>query len=184
MLHSNVCLFFLPLYRNNSIIKDLAAFKDVEVHTIRGVNPENILAYLRGNSCHLEVLIIHAGTNYLGTKGEWNLYRNFKKGKISETNYNGSIVSMNPLPANGMAETFQNIINIVHSTNQDITILISAIIPRLCDFERRNDTRMIYNRLLQTFNSQCNVFYIPTYRPFLDKNKSPIKEYFMPDGYT
>ena len=194
-----VRLFLFPLTEitkaviiGDSITKDLAALKNVEVHTVRGATPENIQTYLQGNLVNLlsqyqvDVLIIHVGTNYLGTKGEWNLYRNHKKGKMSDTSFKESIALMNPLPANGTAihfrEIFQSIINTIRSVNQNITILISAIIPRPWDFERRNDIRMIYNKLLQNFNSQSDVFYIPTYRPFLDKSKSPIEDYFMPDG--
>ena len=132
------------------------------------------------NRLHPEVIIIHVGTNYLGTKQEWSLYPNLVKGKLSETNYKQSIKRQNPLPENGTAihfrDTFQRIIDTIRTNNWDVTILISAIIPRPWDYGRRNNVRIIYNRILQNLNSQPGVFYIPTYRPFLDRNKSLMTE--------
>ena len=172
--------------------KDLTQLKDVEVHTIRGATPETVLSYLQSkvsfllNQLRPEVIIIHVGTNYLGTKDEWSLYLNLVKGKLSETNYKEFIKCQNPLPANGTAlhfrDTFQRIIDTIRINNHDVTILISAIIPRPWDHERRNNVRIIYNGILQNLNSQRGVFYIPTYRPFLDRNKNPLTECFLPDG--
>ena len=176
----------------DSIVKDLATLKDVEVHTIRGATQIDILKYLKSkgknimNQCNPKVLIIHVGTNHLGTKREWGLYRDYRLGNISEINFKNAIDCLNPMPANGTAtqfhDTFCDIISTIHSTNPEITVLISSILPRPWDFERRSETRMIYNRLLKTLNSKENVFYIPSYRPFLDQNKNINQDCFMPDG--
>ena len=123
--------------------KNVTALKDVEVHYLRGATPETILLYLQSNLANLlhlwhpEAIVIHAGINYLGTKDEWTLYLNFINGKLFEANYSGSMKLLTPLPANGttILDTFQGIINLICTMNQEVTILISAIIPSSWDFE-------------------------------------------------
>ena len=78
--------------------------------------------------------MIHVGTNYIGSKNEWFLYRNFKSSKLTPTEYQQQLIKMNPPPASGTAanfqQTFVNLIDEIRLINDNAQIIILAEIKR------------------------------------------------------
>ena len=70
----------------------------------------------------------------------------------------------------------------IKGINKEVVILISAIIPRTWDHDRRHLVRKSYNQILKKFGSEEKGFFIPSYKPFYDKSKSLKKELFDWDG--
>ena len=65
----------------DSMGKDIGDIKNTTIICQRGATPESLLAFVQGNHgiFHLrKTILIHVGTNYLGSKYEWQLYQNFK----------------------------------------------------------------------------------------------------------
>ena len=127
------------------------------------------------------------GTTWLSDKSEWALFLKLVNGLIDRDKYEKTIEAMNPPPAIGLASTFRDqyasIIDFIKSMNSEAIILVSAIIPRPWDHDRRNLVRMSYNMILENFNNPpSKVFFIHSYKPFL-ANSSAINEHlFNPDG--
>ena len=127
------------------------------------------------------------GTTWLSTKNEWLLYLRLVNGQIDRKEYNKALLSMNPPPAIGQAIVFRdkckNLIDFIKIVNPETMILLSTIIPRPWDHERRNLVRKSYNNILQKFKSNSNnVYFIPTYNPFIDNSKNLKQVLFHVDG--
>ena len=119
---------------------------------------------------------MHVGTTWLSAKEEWIMYLKLVNGQITKTEYNKILQQMNPPPAVGPAVEFRDhyakLIAFIKSVNPDVMILVSAIIPRPWDHERRNLVRICYNNLLKKFNSPSEkIYFIPTFKPFFEKSK-------------
>ena len=115
------------------------------------------------------------------------VYLKLVNGQIKKQEYNEILVSMNPPLAVGPAVVFRdnytNLIGFIKGVNPKATILVSAIIPRPWDHERRHLVRVCYNNLLKKFNSPSdNVYFLPTYNPFFDKSKNLKQDLYNVDG--
>ena len=148
-----------------------------------------MLSYLKENPStvhHYQVIVIHVGTNWLSTKIEFGLYLQFINDIITKESYEQQITSLNPAPANGPAtvfkDTIKEIIHLIKSQNQLAKILVSAIIPRSWDHDRRNLVRISYNNLLKNLAREENSYFIETYSPFFDGNKNLKSQLFSYDG--
>ena len=146
----------------------------------------NILRNVPSSIVNYRVIILHVGTNWLSQKDEWGLYLKLIKGHYSKEEYDSKIASLNPPPAIGSAnafrDTYQELINLITDINKEAVVLISAIIPRAWDHDRRHLVRKSYNQILKKLCSQDKIFFIPSYKPFFDKSKSLKKELFDWDG--
>ena len=169
--------------------KDIGDIKSTTSICCRGATPESLLAYVqenRGLFPQKKIILIHVGTNYLGSKYEWLLYQNFRNGKLSHAAYENQLRALNPLPASGTAlsfqRTFEQIITEIRKENKFAKIIISGIIPRVWDYDRQQLVLESYNNILRKFNS-CNfVYFIPTHKPFLTNTASVKQDLFQKDG--
>ena len=105
---------------------------------------------------------------------------------ITKEEYSAQLKELNPPPAVGNAiefkETYQSLIAAIREINNDAKIIVSAIIPRLWDHNRRHLVRNSYNSILHSLTSPKDVFYAPSFRPFFDKNQNLREELFDWDG--
>ena len=133
------------------------------------------------------VVVLHVGTNHFSKKSEWFLYTKYVNGRFSKQTYDQKIREINPPPALGTAITFrenyQSLIDLVKS-HTEAKILISAVIPRLWDQDRRHIVRKIYNEILRKMANvnNVNVYFSATYRPFFDKNRNLRADLYNKDG--
>ena len=171
----------------DSIGKDFPTWKNIEVVALRGATVPKATLYLRKNSHVLknkEIILLHLGTNHFSTKEEWLLFLKQQRQQISAHEYNLELSRLNPPPAIGLAADFRDqyvdLIKFVKSQS-NAKILISSILPRQWDHDRRDPVRRSYNRILEKFSSLENVFYIASYKPFFQG--SVLKEnLFQADG--
>ena len=133
-----------------------------------------------------QVIVLVVGTNWLSQKSEFALYLQLVNGVITEESYNQRLHHLNPPPANGPAlefkDTFQQILDLIKDINPQAKILISAIIPRKWDHDRRHLVRISYNNLLKKLADGKHIFFVQTYSPFFDKNKNLKMDLFSHDG--
>ena len=160
-----------------------------DVITRRGGTPKKAIDFIKENPTSIQnykIIILHVGTNWLSHKEEWGLYLKLANGLLSKEAYDSQLASLNPPPATGDArifrDTYQELIDLVRETNPIAIILISSIIPRAWDHDRRDLVRMSYNQLLKNLATQENVFFIRSYGPFFHKDKSLRKDLFDWDG--
>ena len=172
----------------DSMGKDIGVLKDTRVICQRGATPLSMLTFIRLNRdifSSPKIILLHVGTNYFGSKTEWSLFQNFKKGRISEPEYERQLKMLNPLPAartpSDFQKTFEDIIQEIRSINTVAQIIISGIIPRPYDYHRRKSDIEAYNLILHTFNSQHLIYYIPTFKPFLSNSLEIKEELFQED---
>ena len=163
--------------------------ENTKVITQRGGTPEKAIEFIESQPkvvSEYKVIILHVGTNWLSRKEEWSLYRRKVNGFFSEYEYREALCRLNPPPAIGDAirfrNTYQKLINLIRSLNGDAIILVSSIIPRWWDNDRRHGIRETYNKMLKAFNNQPNVFFIHSYRPFFDRNQNLKAHLFDKDG--
>ena len=173
----------------DSLTKDFFHMKNTKVITERGGTPQKALEFIREFPHAIKgykVIILHVGTNWLSGIPEWKLYLKMVNLRISREEYDAQISALNPPPAVGKAtkfrETYQKLIDLVKEINKEATILVSSIIPRLWDQERRHLVRKSYNNILHNFGEQDRVFFIPSYRPFFDCNRNLKSNLFNRDG--
>ena len=170
--------------------RSLTPIAHIDVITRPGASPQKILDFLKqrpGILPKYQIVIVHTGTTWLSAKNEWALYLKLVNSQIKKQEYNEILVSMNPPPAVGPAVVFRdnytNLIGFIKGVNPKATILVSAIIPRPWDHERRHLVRVCYNNLLKKFNSPSdNVYFLPTYNPFFDKSKNLKQDLYNVDG--
>ena len=159
------------------------------VITRSGATPSKVIGFIESYPNVVrgyKVIILHLGTNWLSGKLEWGLYLRMANKEITKEDYKNEIVSFNPPPANGPAETFreqfQELIDLIKRLNPTCKILISSIIPRLWDNDRRHLVRQSYNRILEKFGSQERVSFIRSYQPFFDNKRRLKAHLFIWDG--
>ena len=91
---------------------------------------------------------------------------------ITKDEYHKVLENLNPPPARGKATFFRDqytrLIYFVKTVNCQSTILISSIIPRPWDHDRRHLVRISYNNILKKLsNPPAKIFFITSYKPFL-----------------
>ena len=105
---------------------------------------------------------------------------------ISKEQYDQQISKLNPSSANGpkteFIDTFKEMINLIKGINKGAKILISAILPRMWDFDRRNLVRIEYNNILKKVAQEEEIYFIQSYSPFFDRNKNLKEDLFCNDG--
>ena len=160
-----------------------------EVVTMRGATPKKALEHIRrfpSTVKNYKVIILHFGTNCLSDKDEWGLYLKRMNSLISESDYDTKIARMNPplsiVEPDSFREAYQTLIGEIKTLNPDAKILISSIIPRLWDYERRDLVRRSFNEILRSFSTQQLTYFIPSYKPFFDKKQNLKRELFSWDG--
>ena len=160
-----------------------------KVITRRGGTPQKMAKYIETNPLLItgyQVIILNLGTNWLSGKEEWGLYLKLINSVITKETYETQLSRLNPPPALGNAldfkNSFQELVDLIKSINKEAVILVSSIIPRQWDHNRRHLVRISYNQILRRFNDQPNVFFIPSYKPFFDENKNLKSELFDRDG--
>ena len=160
-----------------------------EAVTYKGGNTPKMLDLIKSDPNLIqgyEVIVLHLGTNWLSGMEEWGLYLKMVNKVITKESYNTQLRLLNPPPALGKAQTFkdqyQELIDLIKFINKEVTILVSSIIPRSWDHDRRHPVRNIYNKILKSFNKQSRVFFIPSFRPFFDANNNLKCELFDHDG--
>ena len=81
---------------------------------------------------------------------------------ISTECYREELAKLNPPSANGSAivfrDTFAEIINFIKASNPQARILLSALLPRKWDHERRNLIRISYNNILKKWQMVQKLF--------------------------
>ena len=159
------------------------------VITRRGGTPEKAIDFIKSRPSIVsgyQVIVLHVGTNWLSKKEEWALYLKKVMGELSQEEYRNELNKLNPPPAIGDAHrfihTYQHLVDLIRSINPNATILVSGIIPQFWDNDRRYHIRVTYNKMLKKFNSQPNVFFIPSYRPFFNKDHQLKTDLFDYDG--
>ena len=162
---------------------------NTRVITRRGGIPKKLIEYVRNRPDKFKgykVIILHVGTNWLSKKEEWALYLRMVNGQFTKEEYTAELAKLNPPPAIGDAnrfrEEYQELVDLIRNINRQATILVSAIIPRLWDNKRRFHIRNTYNRMLKEFNSQPNIFFIPSDWPFFTKSHDLKSDLFDYDG--
>ena len=159
----------------DSMVKGFHELRKTDVIMRRGADPLRMLKYLEDNT-HLlkmqyKIVILHIGTNYFSTKEEWGQYLNFINDQCTFEDYNDYLYYHAPNPAKGSANNFKviilRIINLINSYTNAL-ILISGIIPRPWDNDRRGNIIATYNRMLRSIQNPY-VLYINTPKLFLDQ---------------
>ena len=132
----------------DSLTKNFFRMENTKVITQRGGTPEKAIEFIESQPkvvSEYKVIILHVGTNWLSRKEEWSLYRRKVNGSFSEYEYREALCRLNPPPAIGDAirfrNTYQKFINLIRSLNSDAIILVSSIIPRWWDNDRRHGIR-------------------------------------------
>ena len=164
--------------------------KHTKVITRRGGSPQKAIDFLKDNPEAIKgykVVVLHVGTNCFSTRHEWGLYLQLVNEQISQDVFDRKLTELKPPEAIGTPEsfkdTYQKLIDLVRALNKEATVLVSAILPRFWDHPRRHLIRKSYNRILEEFNAQPNVFFIYSYRPFFDRNQNLKQNLFEPDGH-
>ena len=161
-----------------------------EIITRPGATPKKILSFLERNLSlvtNYKTVVLHFGINWLSAKEEWGLYLKLINQEISLDQYNKELQDLNPPPATGTATDFrdqyQQVIEHVQMRNPGAIILVSSIIPRPWDYQRRHLVCISYNKILKSFNnSSTGIFYIHSFKPFFDPFQTLKKELFDVDG--
>ena len=157
----------------DSITKDLYDICHTDIITKKGADVTRMHSYVAQNPQVVQgynVITLHIGTNWLSKKEEWFLYLDYVNNQINQNIFLLNLSQLDLKPAIGQADQFQkdflNLINTIQYLNSKATILISSILPRKWDFDRRDLVRQSYNSILQNFNKLNSVYYIKTSKPF------------------
>ena len=170
------------------MIKGFHPLRKTDVVMRRGADPLRMLKYLQVNTYlfkrKYKVILLHIGTNHFSTKEEWGQYLNLVNDQCTWEEYNNFLSYFSPNPAKGSAnafkEIFGRIINLINR-HTNALILISGIIPRPWDDDRRGAIIATYNKMLRSLNDR-NVFYINTPNLFLTTDHQIISRLFSWDG--
>ena len=129
----------------DSLTKGFFEMDRTTVITRRGGTPQKLIQFLKANPASIagyKIIIVHTGTNWLSGKEEWGFYIKLVNSVITKEMYEAKLKSLNPPPAVGTAqkfkETFQEFLDQIKSINKEATILVSSIIPRMWDHDRRH----------------------------------------------
>lgn len=168
--------------------KDFPNFRNKDVVAIRGATISKMIDYVNKNQQTLaqyKIIVLHVGTNHFSDKTEWFLYKDYANGKVSKETFNFKLGQLNPPPALGTAsqfkESYQRLISLIIE-NTSAKLLLSAILPRFWDQDRRHLVRKIYNEIIKKMEDKNRVFFITSYRPFFNQNRNLRSELFQKDG--
>ena len=160
----------------DSLTKGFFEMAHTKVITRKGGTPKSAIEFIKkcpSSIRHYTVIVLHVGINWLSQKDEWFLYLKMLNGQYSKVEYDSKIASLNPQPAIGSATTFrdtyQELIDLIKEVNKEAVILISAIISRTWDHDRRHLVRKSYNQILNKFASQDKFSSSPHTNPSLIK---------------
>ena len=173
----------------DSITRSFHSLRNTDVETRRGAKINEVHDFLLETSkaCDpsYDVILLHVGTNWLGVKYEWGLYLAFVNGCLTYRQFRRKMIRLNPRPAFQSANLFRaqytSLINYIQSVSS-APILISAILPRPWDFDRREHLRRRYNRILRSFHNPPHIYFIATDAPFIRRNVLRV-QLFCPDGF-
>ena len=164
---------------NNTDIKTKKGYDINAMHSFLAQFPDTLSGY--------DLIVTHLGTNWLAEKEEWFLYLDYINNHITYDQFLKLLAKMDPKPAKGQADKFQqdyiDLINTIQYLNGKAIILISSILPRKWDFDRRELVRQSYNSILSKFNTLPGVYYINTSKPFFDPKTHLLRsDLFENDG--
>ena len=173
----------------DSMVKGFCNLRKTDVICRRGSDPLQLLKYLKGNKkivkSSYKVIVLHIGTNWFGSKEEWGLYLQLMNNQISNKEYGILIKDKQEKSAKGEANVFRKIIIEIISYLQRYSsaiILLSGIIPRPWDHDKRKYIVENYNYMLSGLCNNINVFYINTPKLFLYSDGEVITRLFSWDG--
>lgn len=135
------------------------------------------------------VIVLHVGTNNFGSKAEWKKFLAYQRGEMSTPEFESYLILQNcsAVVSSGELDSFwrdvNSLIGLMRMVNPSCIILLSAVIPRPWDHTLRFETVKLFNSVLQSFNKKADrIFYIPTCRPFINRDQSAKVDYFWWDG--
>lgn len=147
------------------MVKGFNNLRKSDVICRRGSDPAKMLKYIQLNMHILKrrykVIVLHIGTNYFGSRNEWGKYLQFVNDQCSFAEYTEYIDSINATPAKGSVYTFKNTIKLIIDLikfHTNALIVISGIIPRPWDHERRANILRVYNDTLKGLQDRRVVF--------------------------
>ena len=113
-------------------------------------------------------MLLHFGTIWLSAKSEWELYLKLVNRIINQDQYDTELTLLDPPLTIGPPEKFRDqyskVSEYVRSVNNAAIILVSSIIPRPWDHQRRHLVRVTYNKIQQEFNDpSAKVYFIPSF---------------------
>ena len=139
----------------DSIIKFLKITNQADIISYPGINIERLYWKIRLNKVRLgsyKVIVVHVGTN------------DIKECAIS------LIVSR-----------LQKLVDTIRSKNKSAIIGISSILPKPCDSDDINDKIITVNRDIKRLCGPNSVHFIPSYRPYVGKDKQIKLELYAKD---
>lgn len=167
---------------SDSLTRNFPPIRNLDVITKGGATPKTLLSYLYSNQHVLwgyGTILVHVGTCWLSSKREWKIYCKYVNHEITYQDYCTRINHLNPQPAIGQADAFRadylDLIDLIR-TNTNSMVIVSAIIPRVFDHDRRNLVRISYNNILKSVAILSNTIYIRTYRPFFNKTTGILRD--------
>ena len=178
------------LVLSDSMVRGFRQLKKTDVICRRGADPKKLFNYIQDNKYivarNYKVVIIHIGTNYFGSRYEWGKYLELVNQECTFEEYYDYINSSSLLPAKASTFTFRDevfkIIKLIQSLSTSF-ILLSGIIPRPWDIERRQPIVKRFNQVLKSLESEEDrVIYIETPKVFHTKDGEIVTRYFDWDG--
>lgn len=178
------------LILSDSMTRGFRELRRTDVVCRRGADPQKLGSFLRMNMSVIKkyhkVIVLHIGTNYFSKKEEWGKYLELVNGQCSLEEYSEALNLLNPTPSKGSIHTFEaqvrEIISIIRKKSNAI-ILISGILPRPWDNDRRGDIIDVYNRNLKALTQPSyGVHYINTPKLFMSSEIDIVGNLFCWDG--
>lgn len=156
------CLSFSDkhsLILSDSITKLFHEQNGIEKITRCGADPVKLLKFIEKEENQdlingYEIIVIHVGTNSIRYKEEWALFLNLINKEITQDVYELGIKDSNNNPKVSEINFYtqmKNLIDFIQGTTQT-KIIISAILPRPYDHERRLGTVLSFNKILEQFH--------------------------------
>ena len=119
----------------------------------RGADPIKMLTFVQLNrdifKKHYKVDILHIGTNFFSDKHEWGKYLEMVNDQCTFAEYKEYLDISNLTPSKGSVYTFHDILSKIVKTIQrscKASVLVSGIIPRPWDHDRRGNIIPVYNK--------------------------------------
>ena len=130
----------------DSIIKLLKVTNQADVVSFPGINIDRLYWKIRLSGLKLsqyKIIVLHVGTN--------------------------DIASFSPVD---FVRKYLRLISAVKKCNESAIVAVSSILPRPRDPDQVNNQIAFINRELKKFGLQLGFSFIPSYRPFILKDKS------------
>ena len=170
----------------DSMTRDVGTLPSTDVFCFRGFTVQSLLSTVKSFPSMVQgyrVIVIHIGTNNFGSKSEWFRWLEYKKGKISGQVLDQVLASSAVVNQDRQVfgECYLELVQFVRSLNPEAWILLSSILPRLWDHDRRDEARRSFNVVPQSFTRFPGVVYVKSFHVFFN-GKELKKHYFMDDG--